>query len=582
MGRKGILVLAIGGFVLSAAVVGADPHPRGKTSLPAASTSVLNGSEATAAGTSGDLLAASTADGPALAGSCEPAWNVVPTQSQGTVDNFLHAAAAVAPNDVWAVGSTNQSRPITVIEHWDGSSWALVSSPNVGGEANYLYGIDSVSSSNIWAVGAYLSEVNNRHRTLILHYDGATWTAVASPNVGTGNNYLQAVEVVSATNVWAVGYYHDAVESVRTLILHYDGANWMAVQSPNPNASGNYLYGLSATASNDVWAVGATYQPSWGNLQTLVLHYDGLAWTTVSSPNLGQNTANLLMDVEATSASRGWAVGFSNGTEGFDPVILKWDGVTWSTVPSGGPGGRFFAVDAVSANDVWAVGATGLFEHWDGTGWQTAFTPGTLDGSFMFGVTALPTGQVYATGYTNVGLSELTLAGSICEAQVTDTGFSIDQGTVALGATAAWNFPAANLSAHRINDRLRVFDSGKRQPGTSYTFTFVGAGTYTVLASGTTDRMTVRVPPTAAPPTGGITTQFTITWATATIAGYVFDVQVKRPGSQWADWKVGVTTLSSKFVPDSGTGQYSFRARIRNSISGKASGYSPPVTITVT
>jgi hypothetical protein len=88
---------------------------------------------------------------------------------------------------------------------------------------------------------------------------------------------------------------------------------------------------------------------------------------------------------------------------------------------------------------------------------------------------------------------------------------------------------------------------------------------------------------TASPPSGGPGTQFTIAWASAAPPpGFVFDVQIRRPGSgSWVDWKNGVTTTSAMFVPDGGAGTYSFRAKLRKTSNGSSSNWSPGVSIQV-
>ena len=56
------------------------------------------------------------------------------------------------------------------------------------------------------------------------------------------------------------------------------------------------------------------------------------------------------------------------------PLIGHWDGTVWSIVPGadiGSPFGLLADIKALSANNVWAVGAMGdthkmLVEHWDG------------------------------------------------------------------------------------------------------------------------------------------------------------------------------------------------------------------------
>jgi hypothetical protein len=80
-----------------------------------------------------------------------------------------------------------------------------------------------------------------------------------------------------------------------------------------------------------------------------------------------------------------------------------------------------------------------------------------------------------------------------------------------------------------------------------------------------------------------VATPFTVTWATgAPATGFVYDVQVKRPGStSYVSWRSGVTTPSAAFIPDAGTGSYSFRARLRKTTNGTFSGWSASKTISV-
>ena len=52
---------------------------------------------------------------------CSPAWYVVPSQDIGAGDNTLYSVAAIAPNDVWAVGSytgTGRYRAHTALGWW--------------------------------------------------------------------------------------------------------------------------------------------------------------------------------------------------------------------------------------------------------------------------------------------------------------------------------------------------------------------------------------------------------------------------------------------------------------------------------
>src|SRR5579859_6854009 len=59
-----------------------------------------------------------------------------------------------------------------------------------------------------------------------------SWVQQTSPNVGVGDNSINGVAAISASNAWAVGYNFIGVNTV-TLIEHWDGTSWSVVPSPN-------------------------------------------------------------------------------------------------------------------------------------------------------------------------------------------------------------------------------------------------------------------------------------------------------------------------------------------------------------
>jgi plastocyanin len=575
--------------------------------LPAAlgASKPLGGSPQAARGYLGRAGATSSISAPAVPpaaaapSTCGPVWSLSVTPDAGQ-DSFLNEIAMLSANDAWAVGAAG--RGTTLAQHWDGTAWTIVSTPNVGTEGNYLYGVAAASSTDVWAVGANIDQVTLYHATLIEHWDGTAWTVTPSPNVGTGDNFLNAVSARSATDVWAVGYYEDDVGSVFSLIEHWDGATWSVVPSSNPAASGNYLYGVTARTGSDAWAVGYFYSATAGTLQSLVEHWDGRNWRVTASPNV-DSAASLLTDVAPVTGKDAWAVGFANGATGFDTLILHWNGLSWSVSSHTDLGGRLFGVKAVSRGDVYAIGggndSSALVEHYDGTAWSVVATQSSFNsGNVLYGLAALSTGPVQVVGYRAVrgggsggGNAPLddhsaTMSGQLCSVLVTESGFSPSTVSGTTGATVAWSFSSANTATHSVTDNsgMGLYDSGLRLPGSSYTFIFVGAGTYSVIDMGNSSKGSVKVPLTLNPLTGHTSTTFTVTWASASPpAGYVFDVQIRRPGSStYEDWKTNQTATSATFLPDSGTGRYYFQGRLRNTANGQASGYSPKQFITVT
>jgi hypothetical protein len=122
------------------------------------------------------------------------------------VGSALLSVQGIAPNHVWAVGfgSTGKDpliKSTTLIEHFDGTSWSIVASPVPAGAS--LSGIAAVSADDIWAVGSMLG-TTGVDRTLTLHLDGPKWSVVVSPNATSGGNDLFGVAALGQTVV-AVG-----------------------------------------------------------------------------------------------------------------------------------------------------------------------------------------------------------------------------------------------------------------------------------------------------------------------------------------------------------------------------------------
>src|SRR6266568_4088953 len=301
--------------------------------------------------------------------SCQ--WSVVPSPN-GSSSSGLSAVAAVSANDVWAVGSSGNQRSgaQTLIEHWNGSSWSVVTSPNPGSIYNTLYGVTVISAANVWAVGYYVNTTGVT-QTLIEHWNGTSWSVVKSPSPATGNNELFSVSAASASSIWTVGFLTNNTSQTpvdQTLIEHWNGSSWSVMKSPNPGSSSDHLNGVAAISTSDVWAVGNGKTSSG---KTLIEHWNGSSWQVVKSANIG--TSPTLSAVVAVSAHDIWAVGSyhnPNSNEFFQTLTEHWNGTKWSIVKSPSPSSfstQLLGVAAVSATNVWAVGVADsntLTEHY--------------------------------------------------------------------------------------------------------------------------------------------------------------------------------------------------------------------------
>jgi hypothetical protein len=533
---------------------------------------------------------------------CGPTWGIVDSPNVGTGDNSLLAVDAISPTDMWAVGTyqddAGDDRALTL--HWDGAAWTVVPAPSVGEDGDRLVAVSASSSTDVWAVGISLYDGGFAGDTLTMHWNGEAWRVVPSPSPDSENDPtpLTGVVALSPSNAWAVGYYHEGGATEQTLILHWDGVAWTIVPSPNVNARANILLGVTAISATDIWAVGFFIDPE-DFAAALTMHWDGAGWSVYPTEVI--NGDEVLLAVDANGPSDVWGVGaFGNPIFGqaFGPLAEHWDGSLWedTNAPDADGENLLAGVSAISSADVWAVGYQSpelfttqtLAEHWDGGEWVIASTPNVgTDSNSLAGVTEVSPQELWSVGsYTDeaTGASR-TLTSNLCPLQVRDDGFSQTALGIARGATVAWSFPRQNRTTHSVTDgtRLSLYDSGLRDPGSSFVYTFIAAGTFQVLDQRTGDRMTVEVPAAARPRRGGEATRFLVQWASDFPPfGYTYDVQIRRPGSsQFEDWKEGTFDLEARFVPDAGPGTYWFRARIRVDGGQRASGWSRPVAIQV-
>jgi hypothetical protein len=375
-------------------------------------------------GAASALLAGLAVLVPAAAGATT-AWSRVSSPNVGTSHNDLNAVACVSATSCTAVGGYNNTSGIgrTLIESWNGVSWSRVSSPNAGTHSNYLNAVACVSDTSCTAVGEYFNTSGIR-RTLILSWNGVSWSRVSSPSVGANHNFLFGVSCLSDTSCTAVGAYVNTGKIDRTLIESWNGVSWSRVSSPNVGTRNNFLNAVSCVSDTSCTAVG-DYANTGKIDRTLIESWNGVSWSRVSSPNAGSNH-NDVFGVSCVSDTSCTAVGAYINTSGWArTLVLSWNGVSWSRVSSpnaGTLGNILFGVSCVSDTSCTAVGGyvntsgivRTLILSWNGVSWSRVSSPnaGTRD-NFLFGVSCVSDTSCTAVGaYTNTSKIDRTLIAS--------------------------------------------------------------------------------------------------------------------------------------------------------------------------
>ena len=253
---------------------------------------------------------------------------------------WWQALKGFSDSDVWAAG-------LTGLSHFDGTRWSTLTPTD-----EPITGLSGVASNDLWAVG---------WGGLILHWDGTTWTQVAS----TVTENLNAVFAASANDAWACGNAGK--------VIRWNGTVWAPVTSGTSEA----LNGVWGSATDSVRFVGDA---------STRLRFNGTAIVADNPSSIFFFTA-----ISGSASDDVWAVGLSG-------ELARWNGSAW--VESAAPDDvRYNAVLVVSKTEAWAVGENGVMIRWNGASWSRMANGPILNVTSLW---KAQSGQLWATtGVTN-------------------------------------------------------------------------------------------------------------------------------------------------------------------------------------
>jgi len=267
---------------------------------------------------------------------------------------------------------------------------------------------------------------------------GCTFNLVQHPEVGDPPfDQLYGIDAASWSDIWAVG---SSGAGTKPLVLHWNATKWSIVPSPDKGST-TELSDITVISPRNAWAVGYYLPTGGGHNRTLIEHWNGTKWAVVASPNPVAASDNFLKGVDAVSANDVWAVG-SNGRPGNKTIIQHYNGSKWVTVNGASLplGGDLEDVSAISKTNVVAVGfrgttgsTGGLVERWDGGAWSNEPVPEEATaGAALHGVSAVSASAQWAAG--------------------SGTGTSVLQTLTLRNTGSGWDVvPSPNVGTDKIN-----------------------------------------------------------------------------------------------------------------------------------
>jgi hypothetical protein len=292
----------------------------------------------------------------------------------------LNGVAAVSNSSAWAVGYAGSNRsPKVLMLHWSGRAWSRVTRPGVLTTTGELSAITVVSAKSAWVVGYTGLVGTGKNHSLLLHWNGSTWSQVTSPAPVTGGN-LSAV-TATAKSGWAVGYVNTDPSAPlccagSPLVFRWNGTKWSRLATKLGN--GAYLNGVASTAANTAWAIGGPLAMITGALAK----WNGSAWSWVTNPVRGAYRP--LNGIAAGPGGTAFVVGTDNDFPLGPAISARWNGKAWRQVTVSAPNSsELNAVAFASGGTAWAAGGypsgTGLrtlVMRWSGKAWARVASPG--------------------------------------------------------------------------------------------------------------------------------------------------------------------------------------------------------------
>jgi hypothetical protein len=322
-------------------------------------------------------------------------------------------ATRILPQRNWPTptpGSPAEPRSMTTAAPSSGG-WTVQRTQLLGTSDNSLGAVAGSSPRDVWAFGDFLPDAKNSNQDATLtfaeHYNGSNWSVVRTPNTGVNFNSFYG-GTASKGWAWAVGEYLNSQFRDRALLEVWHAGKWTIAHIPQPGSLRDMLFGASALSPSDVWVVGDR-EGGNGVFATLAEHWNGHRWSVVPTPDPG-SSGNHLYAVDAVSGDDVWAVGQRLGSSAPDQGLVEhWNGHRWSVVstPVSTVASVLFDGVTVSGGQVWAVGESDtpsggepLVEHLQNGHWSTGHLPALPDGANwgnLYGV-AVGQGSVWAVG----------------------------------------------------------------------------------------------------------------------------------------------------------------------------------------
>jgi hypothetical protein len=342
----------------------------------------------------------------ALAFVCALGGLVIPAQPAGAATKTTYSFSAVdciSAKDCIAVGGATRSgggapkTTTTLVLRWDGTTWSNMHGVNRAIARNVLTEVSCTAADFCMAAGYSAKAATNAPKQLLVErWNGKRWSIVPSE--------VQLAQISCSTKKLCMALSGRG-------FARWDGSKWAHVAPP----PGNPAHGYQAVACADATRCVATSSADTDVYSSKIVaaRWNGSHWSnaTVTKPNV--NLAAGFFDAACASKKNCMTVGAgTNGLYSNVPFAWRWNGNAWSRTGPASPSAIFSQLEDVSCTGATSCFASGIYysgpgpagyphpfvDQWNGTTWSVSAAPDVYGG--MKDISCVSATSCLALGYT--------------------------------------------------------------------------------------------------------------------------------------------------------------------------------------
>ncbi|MFV2064757.1 MAG: hypothetical protein ACC726_14790, partial [Chloroflexota bacterium] len=313
---------------------------------------------------------------------------------------------SLSGSEAWAVGGAplGGGKRGAAALRFDGLGWTQEEVPSSSARDSAFMAVDAAGPDRpLWAVG-YEREPSWL-RPFVARREDGRWTSDTSIDLGPGSATLVDVAASGDGAVWAVGFIVGMPGQQHPWVLRREGGRWEALSPVLENGERGMLSSVSVSPQGGTWVAGTVTRS--GPALPLVVMRSGADWMRQRLPEIGEAS---IADIDVPRNEEGWAVGHRLEGSTIQPLVLRWDGSSWSEWSPPGTGSVATILTGVSAAREGAPTVAGTFwdekgrrfrgmvARWEGTGWDISIVAKALGPSWLKSVDGDPGATGWVAG----------------------------------------------------------------------------------------------------------------------------------------------------------------------------------------